>query len=791
MARRVYDILTTLKNTTVTLTLYSDATWSLHTRTGPTARISRAYWSVHLTTPEGNPLDLYSTHSSVEQVEHQEEDTPLGPAHVLTIVHRPSKEGVRLMWKAQVLHNHPYVLMQVGVVPPGPGYRLRRLMPLAIEPPRGYILMEGLGTHWTFFLDGWHSWSFAGTLADNQRQPSSRLARFDGPVSYDIAHPPPKERGHFLAHTVGILTGRHGRTPSLLVGWARQWDYVGLVEINRNPGPDPSLWAWADGDAVPLPAETPTWSEPLLVQFTMPRDPDPMGPFAEAVGILGQARVPQEVPVGWTTWYHFFRDVTAEAVRRNALLLEDARDTLPVSLVQIDDGYEAEVGDWLQVRSLFGDTPDVLAREIRAKGFRPGLWLAPFIVSPRARVAREHPDWLLRNEEGKPVHAGFLWGTFTHALDPTHPGVQDYVREVVHTVVHEWGYTFLKLDFLYAAALPGVYHASDLTRPQALRAGLNVIREAAGEDTFLLGCGCPLGPAVGLVDAMRVGPDIAPHWYPRLYGVSRPWKKKRSYPAVINAVRNTLTRSAYHHRLWWNDPDSVIARVYDTRLSDREVQSWLSVVGLSGGLIMLGDDLDALPEERRRWVASLLPVQPEVGRPLDLLDHTVPETVALYLKRAWGKGVTVGLFNWKDEPRTRTLQLGVLGQDWHQPHHVLDFWSGLYVRVTEGYRVFTNIPPHSGYLLGVKPVLDVPHLAGSTFHISMGGEIREWSWEPPYLQFRVVLGRRSEGAVLIGTAGRRLTEVPEDVEVSTVTEDVIGLYFTVMGERTLRVRLDT
>ncbi len=789
MARRVYHILSTLKNSTVTFTLYSDATWSLHTRAGPTARISRAYWSVHLVAADGSTVDLYSTHLPVEQVERGEEETPLGPAHTLSVAHRPSREGMRLLWKVQVLHEQPYILLQVGVLPQRPGYRLRKLMPLAIEPPRGYILMEGLGAHWTFFMDGWHSWSFAGTLADNQRQPASRLHRFDGPMSYDIAHPPPRERGHFLAHTVGLLTGRHGRTPSLLVGWARQWDFVGLVEVHREPGPDPSVWAWADGDLIPLVAGKPLWSEPLLVQFTMPRDPDPMGPFAQAMGILGKARVPQDVPVGWTTWYHFFRDVTAEAVRRNLLLLQEAHNLLPVSLVEIDDGYESEVGDWTTTRSLFGDGVDVLAREIQEAGFRAGLWLAPFIVTPRSRVAREHPDWLLRDAHGEPVNAGFLWNTFTRALDPTHPEVQEYVREIVHTAVHRWGYTFLKLDFLYAAALPGVHHASGLTRPQAFRQGLRIIREAAGEETFLLGCGCPLGPAVGLVDAMRIGPDTAPHWYPRLYGITRPWRKKTSYPAAINAIRNTLTRSAYHRRLWWNDPDSVIARVYDTRLSPEEVQSWLSVVGLSGGMITLGDDLDALPVERRRWVASLIPPQPEVGRPLDLLDHTVPETIALYLEREWGTGVTVGLFNWQDEPRTRTLQLGVLGLDWHQPHHVLDFWSGMYARVTEGYRVFTNIPPHSGYLLGVKPVLDIPHLAGSTFHISMGGEIQEWTWEPPHLRFRVILNRDGDGTVLLGLAGWHLIEAPEDVEVSKITEDVIGLYFTVQKERTVHLQL--
>ncbi len=789
MTKRVYSILTTARNTHLTLTLHQDGTWSLHTRTGPAARISRASWGVRLRRLS-QEISLRSTHVGIAETGEDNVETPLGPARLITVRHRPTREGVQLLWRAHICEQHPYVLVSVGVRVPEPGFDLLRLTPTAIEPPRGHVLMEGLGPQWTFLVDGWHSWSFAGRRQDNQKQPGTRLARFDAPLMFDVAHPPPRERGHFLSHTVGVLTGKGAWAMAMLMGWVRQWDYVGMVEAKRDLGADVSLWAWADGEGLPLPPGEEVWSEPLLVQFIPPRDPDPLAAFAHAVGVMSEARVTEHAPVGWCSWYHFYHKVTPEDVRRNVRELQRARDVLPVDVIQIDDGYQAAVGDWLEQRPSFAGQMDVLAREIREAGFRPGLWIAPFIVSPRSRLATEHADWLVRDENGRPVNAGFLWNTFTHALDVTHPGVQDYLRQVIDTVVHRWGYTYLKLDFLYAAALPGRRHDPTLTRPQVLRLGLNLIREVAGDDVFLLGCGCPLGPAVGIVDAMRIGPDIAPHWWPRLYGLSRPWRGKVTYPAAVNAIRNTLVRSSYHRRLWWNDPDCVIARVRDIRLSPQEVQSWLSVVGLSGGLVVLSDDLDALPEERRQWVASLLPVQPEVGRPLDMLEHTIPETVALYLKRPWGEGVTVGIFNWRDEPRTRALQLGVLGLDWQRPYHALDFWSGRYFQITEGYRVFTNITPHTGYLIGIKPILPNPHLAGTTFHITQGGEVRAWEWEAPELRFRVVLGRRAHGAVLIGTAGHHIVNAPADVEQVPVADDVVALYFTVEGEREVRLVLE-
>ena len=43
------------------------------------------------------------------------------------------------------------------------------------------------------------------------------------------------------------------------------------------------------------------------------------------------------------------------------------------------------------------------------------------------------------------------------------------------------------------------------TAPANVRRGLEIIREEAGDATFILGCTCHFGPAIGLVDGMRVG----------------------------------------------------------------------------------------------------------------------------------------------------------------------------------------------------------------------------------------------------------------------------------------------
>ncbi|CAE8626853.1 unnamed protein product, partial [Polarella glacialis] len=87
---------------------------------------------------------------------------------------------------------------------------------------------------------------------------------------------------------------------------------------------------------------------------------------------------------------------------------------------------------------------------------------------------------------------------------------------------------------------------------------------AAGSSTFVLGCGAPLGPCVGLADAMRISADTAEHWLPK--GPDLPgtrWffaKDQTNLPSARNMVRNTFARMPMHGSLWINDPDCLILR---------------------------------------------------------------------------------------------------------------------------------------------------------------------------------------------------------------------------------------
>ena len=58
---------------------------------------------------------------------------------------------------------------------------------------------------------------------------------------------------------------------------------------------------------------------------------------------------------------------------------------MPLDIFQIDDGFTPEMGDWLDVKPQFPRGMAPLLADIAAAGFRPGLWIAPFLVGNRSR----------------------------------------------------------------------------------------------------------------------------------------------------------------------------------------------------------------------------------------------------------------------------------------------------------------------------------------------------------------------------------------------------------------------
>ncbi len=278
-----------------------------------------------------------------------------------------------------------------------------------------------------------------------------------------------------------------------------------------------------------------------------------------STSVLRQAQDLRSAPYRvWCSWYSLYTEIHEAQLLK---ILNDLGD-LPLDVFQIDDGWQVGVGDW-EPNAKFPSGMDSLAARVKETGRKAGLWLAPLLIAPSSSVYREHREWLLHDENGKLVSAGFNWGEQVYALDTTHPAALDWLATLMKKV-RAWGYEYAKLDFLYAGALPGKRHV-DTPREAAYRNGLAVIREALG-DAYLLTCGAPILPSIGLCDGIRVGPDVAGYFASPRDDILL---VNFAIPGVRNALRTTLNR-LWLQPLFHTDPDVVYFRSRQNKLTPEQ-----------------------------------------------------------------------------------------------------------------------------------------------------------------------------------------------------------------------------
>ncbi|MBQ8063819.1 MAG: alpha-galactosidase [Clostridia bacterium] len=285
---------------------------------------------------------------------------------------------------------------------------------------------------------------------------------------------------------------------------------------------------------------------------------------------------------GYTSWYNYFSKVTEDIVYRDLDALDLAGDE--TQIFQIDDGYQQHTGDWLLIdQKKFPHGMKACADAVHGKGYKAGIWLAPFCAAVTSKVAKEHPDWFIKDEKGKRVLAHFGWGG-AYAFDIYNPGAREYIKHFFDVILNEWGYDLVKLDFLYSICeRPRL----GKNRGQLMADGIDLLREACGEK-LILGCGVPLGSCFGIFDACRIGPDAN-----KVYG-GNPLNRfdvTREIPSSRYAMVNTIYRRCLDGRAFANDPDVFFLR--DDNLDYSILQKLLlaKVNDICGSIIFMSDNV--------------------------------------------------------------------------------------------------------------------------------------------------------------------------------------------------------
>jgi hypothetical protein len=497
---------------------------------------------------------------------------------------------------------------------------------------------------------------------------------------------------------------------------------------------------------------------------------------------INRKRCPS-APSGWMSWNVYFdqageKENLAEAEVGARLLRPFGLDIWSIESWQANSDHQP-VRDFHHLTQVahprqFPHGMKWLAEQIRALGFKPGIWVVPFGTGSQ-EFYEAHRSWFLHDAAGKPMQN---WCAL-YLLDPSQPAVRRYLRDTQRLMSRDWGYEFFKIDGMSAQSPHYSAHFYERDEVRAafrnrcakpLEACVKALRAGIGADRIMLACaGHYTGPETALADAARIGGDIVhPNEAPQWRG-------------LINQARVTLQQLFAHNLVWYNDPDTLLVGPARERDAARIATT---VVALPGQVMFSGDKLGELPADRIRLIQRALPVCDV--RPLDLYPIFELKTVwDLKLARPFAAWDVVALFNWSEDVAPVEFAFADLGLDGDGRYLAFEFWSEEFLGELSG-RFSRPLAPRSCLLLALHPVTGRPQFISTDRHITQGGTcLRDLCWNAD--------ASRLEGATVL-VADHRQTlffHVPEGftfTSASAVGARVVSA--TLKGERLLAVVLE-
>jgi len=388
--------------------------------------------------------------------------------------------------------------------------------------------------------------------------------------------------------------------------------------------------------------------------------------YGDAIRKLHHARVSAPTPMGWWSWTAFYAAINEGETLANAAWLAQHLRQLGYRYFQVDEGYQYARGEYTTSNVVqFPSGMRALGQRVTAQGLIFGVWTGVFEVTSRAWVYQHHKDWLVKNAQGAPIASGKVFGErgqdtdILYTLDTTHPAAQEYLRKTYSTLVREWGVRFIKLDFMDTTAIEGYRYRPNTTALEAQRIGLQIVRDAVGEDVLLDKDGSPMLNAVGLVDTGRISQDTA-----------------HDFEATREAAPGIAARFYMHRNFFVNDPDAfntcpqqwIDMKEVKPELPLAAAEASIALSAVSGGMFEIGDDLPTLGSRNDRLALVQNPdllTMARLGRastPIDLLSYRPEdEQPSVFFLKESARQSILTVFNWTRESRSRTVTLAELG----------------------------------------------------------------------------------------------------------------------------------
>jgi len=470
--------------------------------------------------------------------------------------------------------------------------------------------------------------------------------------------------------------------------------------------------------------------------------------YGSLIRQLHHARISAPPLMGWWSWTAYYFGLTEGAALTNAEWEAEHLKALGYDIFHIDEGYQYARGEYSTPNAtLFPHGLGALEYKVRGLGLVPAIWTAPFEVSERAWIYQNHPDWLVKNAKGQPIHAGTVVRNKDQlfVLDTTNPGAQEYLRKTYSTLVREWGVHSIKMDFMDDSAIEGFYYKPHTTAMEAQRIGLEIIRDTVGNDVFLDKDGSVMLNPVGYVDYGRISQDTG-HTFnaskDAAPGIAARYYMNRNFfvadPDAFTVSTQTIADQAWH--------ESIKPATLD------EARVSIALAAVSGGMFEIGDDLPSLSNAPERL--ALIQNQELINMvrlgnasvPLDLMNFAAEDgQPSVFFLKEEDRQSILTVFNWTDKERDRSIDLTSAGLPSMGQYTVTDVLDKQeFPAPVTGALVFHQ-PPHSvrvlkivdGQISAVAPSVTMDHpsegIAGATLrfaaHGTGGAAVLSYHWD--------------------------------------------------------------
>jgi len=435
---------------------------------------------------------------------------------------------------------------------------------------------------------------------------------------------------------------------------------------------------------------------PDLYFFAAGKPLHAMTRLAGHIAKANKTRTHQPPCYHYCSWYQRTSHYNAGDLDALIGFLKQARPQVPIQTIQIDDGYEPKMGDWLLPTPAKwpGGIAAAMAK-IQAHGYRAGIWVGPFMVANRSRLYADHPDWVLHDNQGKPIakwkryHDGFECEE-TFILDTSHPDAMDYLTSVFRAF-RQMGVRFFKTDFMdwgLADSTQVRRHTPGKTSVQYLVDVLRMIRREIGEDSYWLACIAPFAPFLGLADGMRLANDVTASW-----------------PSTHNMFRESFADQYFNNVYWQNDPDVLHLRDFYTDLSENQAIALARWNGILGGSINTSDDFARISPARLAHWRFLQPDKQASNAQLPYWDQDRRLMVAVrHYPRTGGWGVLFVNRHDQDFPEHCTMAdlVGIPAANVFAWDHDGSHWHGRHDELA------VEVPAGSSKLFYIHPAKKAP-----------------------------------------------------------------------------------